>query len=851
MAELIKYEIVVDTTSGEASLKRFSGVVDKTADGAGTAGIRVAGLGTQILSMASAFGLATTALGAFQRGVSAVVDSTKKLIEYEHQLNGIMADIGAKGSIDQINAFARSLEGATGVMRDQSLPAFRIFYNLLHDVEKAERLAGLAAQFADSHSVDYDRVVQALVKTLEGQAKGLKTLGIEAPNAQKGLDNFITAAERAGKQGEDLNNRLDQMAAAWREIKDIVGEVGKGFVPVLELFTKFALALADGFTRIVGRVEILGARLIWLKDIRTVGLTEANKNFAATLDAIIKERTAALDRIAKAQPGAQQGPSQFENQGPFQVLDDPAKVAAAQQQANQVRINGLRSLLSYTNSLTDISDKQRFDAQISLLGKLHSVEIADENKKWADIQALGNLGDKELEAAKSAHYATLTNLDAKYNQDKSALTRKYVDDERNWWRKDKQDYLNFLSGQADDSRLSTEQRLGYLQTELTTRQSLLAEQRDDELKKAGNNSAKISAVQEKYTRLSTQATVDTWTKAYRTIQEQTVEQFRIFNSVDSKRVQALGAQLQRLAEKATNIEGGFLRDRQGRTDALKLYWEAASTLLKTTYDQQVDALDKQDEFYQLRLQSLDQIYKYEYAILDVQRQQSGIELQKDQIRKDSLLSGLAEASGIDLAGMAISFNAVAVAAVNAGTSFEGFYTKLQGLKLAGQLIGTFSKGVASYFVQIVTTGHGTVKEFRKSIGDMLAAMAVEQFTRSLTALAMGAIASTPWGAAVLGPPAPYYKAAAVHAIAGAALSAAARGLGTSGGASSNAGGGDNGSSSPTPPPPNPTQGLRPVEVTLVLQGAGFINDMDAFARDFVKSVNRANLQGSNAPLVGA
>jgi hypothetical protein len=51
-------------------------------------------------------------------------------------------------------------------------------------------------------------------------------------------------------------------------------------------------------------------------------------------------------------------------------------------------------------------------------------------------------------------------------------------------------------------------------------------------------------------------------------------------------------------------------------------------------------------------------------------------------------------------------------------------------------------------------------------------------------------------------------------------------------------------------PASPTEGLRPLEVTLVLQGQGFVQDMDAFTRDLTKSINRAQLQGSSVPLVG-
>ncbi len=95
-------------------------------------------------------------------------------------------------------------------------------------------------------------------------------------------------------------------------------------------------------------------------------------------------------------------------------------------------------------------------------------------------------------------------------------------------------------------------------------------------------------------------------------------------------------------------------------------------------------------------------------------------------------------------------------------------------------------------MRLVATGKGSAKDLRKALGESMAGLATEQFARAVVQLALGAAASTPWGAAALGPPAGYFKAAAAHAVAGAAAAAAARVLGAGGGsrtAGAGAGGG--------------------------------------------------------------
>lgn len=128
-------------------------------------------------------------------------------------------------------------------------------------------------------------------------------------------------------------------------------------------------------------------------------------------------------------------------------------------------------------------------------------------------------------------------------------------------------------------------------------------------------------------------------------------------------------------------------------------------------------------------------------------------------------------------------------ASDAGLSFGEMAVNIQLSAVAFDMIQAGSQAFARVLVQSALTGKGSAKELRKALGDAIAGVATEQFARAAVMLAMGAAASTVWGAAVLGPPAPYFKAAGAHAIAGGISLAAAKVLGANGGAAPGGGGG--------------------------------------------------------------
>jgi hypothetical protein len=127
-----------------------------------------------------------------------------------------------------------------------------------------------------------------------------------------------------------------------------------------------------------------------------------------------------------------------------------------------------------------------------------------------------------------------------------------------------------------------------------------------------------------------------------------------------------------------------------------------------------------------------------------------------------------------------------------------------------------------------------------SMHNLLKTLSQSALAQALYETAIGIAALTPWGAQLYGPPGPHFQAAAVFGAAGAALGLAA----------SMAGGGDGGGSrsqGTTGQPIAEDIEERQVteqrqEVTVIVEGAAFVQDEEAFARTIKDTLERQDSQ---------
>lgn len=127
---------------------------------------------------------------------------------------------------------------------------------------------------------------------------------------------------------------------------------------------------------------------------------------------------------------------------------------------------------------------------------------------------------------------------------------------------------------------------------------------------------------------------------------------------------------------------------------------------------------------------------------------------------------------------------------------------------------------------------------KKAIANILKDLARMFITYGLAQLALGIMASTPWGAAVLGEPSGYFRAAAAAFAVGIAAGVASRAVSGTGGGSG--GGGRSGGG----------RGLALAgagggqSVTIVIQGSLIGTDPDNLARDLRKLMRTAEAEGA-------
>jgi len=148
-----------------------------------------------------------------------------------------------------------------------------------------------------------------------------------------------------------------------------------------------------------------------------------------------------------------------------------------------------------------------------------------------------------------------------------------------------------------------------------------------------------------------------------------------------------------------------------------------------------------------------------------------------------------------------------------------------------------SQQVGQYLAMAIAGGKAHL-----SLGKLLATMSSQMFATAIVELGAGIAASSgAWGRAIFGDPSAHFRAAAVFGVAGAALAAASNLAGGPGGTpTGGSGGGGRGNATPTATGTTAAPASMQQNVTIYLDGQGFIQDPTAFAQTLQDSLDRVN-----------
>jgi hypothetical protein len=276
----LKLSILGDVSNLTKSLKAadtnvggFAGSLEKFSKRAG-----------QAFAVAGAAALAYAGKLAID-GVKAAIEDEKANAKLAQTLINVAG--ATQGTIEEVLAYSRATELATGVTEEELRPSLNRLVIATGNAQKAMELQGLAIDVAAGSGKGLDAVTQALSKAFEGNTASLGRLGIGISSAElKTMDfNDITKrlsqtfAGQADVAANTYQGRMERLQLAFDDVRDSLAE---RLLPFIERFINFLLdkgvpvlnSFVDGLTGKVSVNESLTktqeTAITWGKRVRGV-----------------------------------------------------------------------------------------------------------------------------------------------------------------------------------------------------------------------------------------------------------------------------------------------------------------------------------------------------------------------------------------------------------------------------------------------------------------------------------------------------------------------------------------------------------------------------------------------------
>jgi hypothetical protein len=196
-----------------------------------------------------AFLVAGAAAGAY--ATKLLVDGVRAAIEDE-KANAKLATtlINVAGAtqktVDEVLAYSRATELATGVTEDELRPSLNRLAIATGDAQKAMQLQGLALDVAAGSGKSLDAVTQALAKAYEGNTASLGRLGIGISAAELKTMSFEDITKRLSETFEGqadvaantFEGRIARLRLAFEDVRDSLAE---RLLPLIEQFITFLM----------------------------------------------------------------------------------------------------------------------------------------------------------------------------------------------------------------------------------------------------------------------------------------------------------------------------------------------------------------------------------------------------------------------------------------------------------------------------------------------------------------------------------------------------------------------------------------------------------------------------------
>jgi hypothetical protein len=204
-------------------------------------------IGAFTAKIGKAFLVAGAAAGAY--ATKLLVDGVRAAIEDE-KANAKLATtlINVAGAtqktVDEVLAYSRATELATGVTEDELRPSLNRLAIATGDAQKAMQLQSLALDVAAGSGKSLDAVTQALAKAYEGNTASLGRLGIGISAAELKTMSFEditkrlseTFAGQADVAANTFEGRIARLRLAFEDVRDTLAERLLPFIERLIIF---------------------------------------------------------------------------------------------------------------------------------------------------------------------------------------------------------------------------------------------------------------------------------------------------------------------------------------------------------------------------------------------------------------------------------------------------------------------------------------------------------------------------------------------------------------------------------------------------------------------------------------
>jgi hypothetical protein len=187
-------------------------------------------------------------------GVKAAIEDEKANAKLAATLINVAG--ATQQTIDEVLAYSRATELATGVTEDELRPSLNRLTIATKDASEAMRLQQVALDVAAGSGKSLDAVTQAISKAYEGNTASLARLGIGLSAAELKTMSFTeitkllseTFAGQADIAANTFEGRIQRLRLAFEDVRDSLAE---RLLPFIEQFINFlfekGIPTLDGF----------------------------------------------------------------------------------------------------------------------------------------------------------------------------------------------------------------------------------------------------------------------------------------------------------------------------------------------------------------------------------------------------------------------------------------------------------------------------------------------------------------------------------------------------------------------------------------------------------------------------